>query len=84
MRINIYEGEMTEDIQLITKDNVIDEDGNLTTFFGVRFFLESSDKMHQTEFDDDRSAITFWFKDQTVVFNAFKEALYKLGDTRNE
>lgn len=60
MRINVYSEEMTDDIELITKEGVIGADGEPTTFHGLRLFLESSDKMHRTPHDDDRSAVTFW------------------------
>lgn len=62
MRINVYSEEITDDVQFITKEDVIGEDGNLVTFYGVRYFLKSWEGMHHNEFDDDRSAITFWFR----------------------
>lgn len=62
MRINVYSEEMTDDIVAVEKADVIGEDGQPTTFYGIRWYLESSDKMHRTEHDDDRSAVTFWFR----------------------
>lgn len=63
MRINVYSEEMASDIELVTKEGVIGADGQPTTFYGVRFYLATPDVMHQTEHDDDRSAVTFWMHD---------------------
>lgn len=88
MRINVYSEEMTDDIELVTKEGVIGADGEPTTFYGVRWFLESSDKMHRTEFDDDRSAITFWFQAHEAERMAerfgfaFAEAVVPKGETQ--
>lgn len=62
MRLNVYSEEITGDVQLIVQENVIGEDGNPVTFYGVRYFLKSWEGMHHNEFYDERSAITFWFR----------------------
>lgn len=62
MRINVYEEELTPDVELITKAGVIGADGKPTTFAGVRFWLKGSDDLHHTPDDDDRPAVTFWFR----------------------
>jgi len=67
MRINVYSEEMTDDAAWVEKTDVLGEDGSRVTFYGIRFFLESSPKMHVTEFDDDRSAITFWHRDKVEL-----------------
>lgn len=54
MRINVYAEELTTETSVITK--VVDG----RKFYGIRLFLESTDKLHHTKNDDDRSAITFW------------------------
>jgi hypothetical protein len=58
MRINIYEEELDEGIEVIRKDNV---NGN-ETFFGLRVWLKSPKEIldHSTPEDDDRNAVTFW------------------------
>lgn len=60
MRIQIYDEEMTGDVELVEKRDVIGADGSPVTFYGVRFWLEGPDTLHQTEHDDDRPAVTFW------------------------
>lgn len=62
MRVNVYSEELTDDIVLIEKRDIVGEDGDPVTFYGVRWYLESSPKMHVTPHDDDRSAVTFWFR----------------------
>lgn len=64
MRINIYSQELTDDVEIVSKDGVVcskesgdDED---TVFYGVRFYLHSPDELHDDDDDDDRSAVTFW------------------------
>ena len=62
MRVNIYAEEMTDRIEIISKEI----DGQ--TFTGLRFWLAFPDKdgnpqwfMHRPG-DDDSSAVTFWGK----------------------
>lgn len=58
MRINIYDEEITGEVELVTK---VASDTGLT-FVGLRMFLASPDVLHDTASDDDCSAITFWFQ----------------------
>lgn len=60
MRIQIYDEEVTGEIQVITKT----ADTGLT-FTGIRIFLASPEVLHNIPGDDDRSAITFWFEKDT-------------------
>lgn len=55
MRVNIYSQELTNQIDRVEKQS----DTGLT-YSAIRLFLHSSDKLHYTATDDDRSAITFW------------------------
>ena len=75
MRLNVYSEEMTDDMELIVKEGVIGADGDLTTFYGLRLFMESSDKMHRTPHDDDRSAVTFWIHGTTDDASALIDRL---------
>lgn len=59
MRINVYAEELTDDVQVVSKD-VTDAEFGTRTFYGVRMFLASPDELHHSPDDDDRSAITFW------------------------
>ncbi len=55
MRINVYSQELTSQIQSLAKPS----DTGIV-YPAVRLFLHSSDRLHHTATDDDRSAITFW------------------------
>jgi hypothetical protein len=62
MRLNVYSEEIPTDIhfaapvaELLTK-----KANSGVIYSAVRMFLHSSDRLHQTPMDDDRSAITFW------------------------
>ena len=58
MRVNIYAEELTSRVELQTKMV------NGTWFYGVSFYLESSDKLHELERDNDSSLVTFWYKNR--------------------
>lgn len=60
MRINVYQEEISGEVTLVEKADVVGADGNPVTFYGVRVWLLGPDTLHVTEHDDDRSAITFW------------------------
>ena len=79
MRVNVYAEEMTDKVEIISKD----VDGE--TFTGLRFYLElpvttplntGGNVIHKGPFihkpgDDDSSAVTFWGKQD------FREVLRK-------
>lgn len=82
MRVNVYAEEMTDRIEIISKEI----DGQ--TFTGVRFYLElpatdSDGVQHSGPFmhrpgDDDSSAVTFWGKRDLA--KALGKALGLLGE----
>lgn len=59
MRLNIYSQELILDdnraLEIVTQ---VSDTGVI--YSGVRMFLHSSERLHDTPDDDDRSAITFW------------------------
>lgn len=59
MRINVYAEELTDEVEIVTKD-VTDERFGERTFYGLRVYLKSPPELHAHRDDDDRSAITFW------------------------
>lgn len=59
MRINVYAEELTQEVEIVTKE-VNDEKFGRRTFYGVRMYLKSPPELHSDPEDDDRSAITFW------------------------
>jgi len=68
MRINVYDEEVTGEVDLIVKHGVVGADGTPVSFYGLRIYMDGSSKLHNTEFDDDRSAITFWSQDVNKLF----------------
>lgn len=59
MRVNVYREELTTDVEVV--DVHVPEKN--TTYYGVRLYLASSNKLHNTPDDDDRSAVTIWTGD---------------------
>jgi hypothetical protein len=59
MRINIYEEEMGEGCQIIPATS-----RNGEAFIGLRIWLHSPQELldHSTPEDDDRNAVTFYFR----------------------
>lgn len=55
MRVNVYSQEITNQVILIRQVS-----GTGVVYSGVRMILHSSEKLHYTDTDDDRSAVTFW------------------------
>ena len=59
MRVNVYSQELTPEVQVTAKKS-----NTGIVYRAVRLMLHSSPMLHhpteQNEYDDDRSAITFW------------------------
>ena len=73
MRVNIYEEEITDEVKFVwTSPNPGRK------FLGVRFFLKSSQSLHNTPDDDDRSAITFWLKDEKNAERFFTNVVHRI------
>lgn len=62
MRVNIYEEEVTGEVERLERSVPQGPDGELVDFVGVRVYLHSPAQLHKDQFDDDRSAVTFWFR----------------------
>jgi hypothetical protein len=82
MRLNVYSQELTPTkgphIELITKVAEETVDGVPLLYSAVRMYLESPERLHYAEGDDDRSAITFWLpksKGRREQFALILEAL---------
>jgi len=59
MRVNIYAEEITDRLELV--EAIAENTG--AKFYGIRFYLKSSDEMIPPKHsDDDSSAVTFWIK----------------------
>ena len=70
MRINVYSQELTDEVNLISKGSNTD-----ITYSAVQFMLHSSDRLHHTLDDDDRSAVTFWLPKSAHRREAFAQVL---------
>jgi hypothetical protein len=64
MRINVYSQELLlagdRDAKLPQTALVTSVADTGITYSAVRLYLHSSERLHQTADDDDRSAVTFW------------------------
>ena len=69
MRINVYSQEITDEVQTVEK---VSNTG--LTYSAVQFMLHSSDRLHQTPRDDDRSAVTFWLPKSATRREALAES----------
>lgn len=85
MRVNVYAEEMTNRVEIVSKD----VEGHL--FTGLRFYLELpatvNGVQHQGPFihrpgDDDSSAVTFWGK--TDLRKMLVKAMAMLDDHYND
>ena len=64
MRVNVY----AEEIPIERRTElVVKTAGTGVEFRGIRIFLQSAPALHDTETDDDRSAITFYGDPKTVA-----------------
>ena len=57
MRVNIYFEELPEHRRVKRVETIADTG---VPYEGIRIFLKSPSDLHDTDGDDDRSAVTFW------------------------
>lgn len=70
MRVNVYSGELTNEVQFVQKAS---DTGQV--YAAVRFILHSSERLHFRPGDDDRSAVTFWLPASQERREEFARAL---------
>lgn len=84
MRLNVYSQELILDdsdraLEIVTKTS---DTG--VVYSGVRMFLHSSDRLHDTDSDDDRSAITWWLPksrdNRRALISLFSQMAYMVDD----
>lgn len=75
MRINVYNEELTDEVQVVTTK--VTATGR--TYIGLRFMLKSTDALHHVGHDDDRSAVTFWVGTGERGMRLLQNALDQLG-----
>jgi hypothetical protein len=74
MRVNVYNEEITNRIELVEK--TVEDTGE--KFYGVRFYLASPSELHRkNQGDDDAPSVTFWSDkpDRNGVRNILSKAL---------
>lgn len=79
MRINVYNEELTDEVQVVTVTPRPNR-----TYIGVRFMLASPDELHHAPEDDDRSGITFWLGTPEKAEAYFGRALAAVRAYRKE
>jgi len=58
MRINVYNEELTERIEVVQKRAA----NTKAAFYGLHFYLHSPKQLHSGKDDDDQSAVILWKK----------------------
>lgn len=74
MRINVYSQELTDEVRLVEK---VADTG--IVYSAVQLMLHSSDRLHHTADDDDRSAVTLWLPKSQDRREALAQALEKMA-----
>ena len=74
MRINVYSQELTDESCLMEK---MSNTGLI--YSAVMLMLHSSNRLHHTADDDDRSAVTFWLPKSPDRREAFAIALENMA-----
>lgn len=79
MRVNVYNEEMTKEVEIVTvrPPNKPDHE-----YVGVRLFHESASTLHATPQDDDRSAVTFWCDDLIEAELYFENVVAAIQERR--
>lgn len=78
MRINVYSQELTSEVVLFEK---VSNTG--LVYSAVQLMLHSSDRLHHTPEDDDRSAVTFWLPKSPERREALAKAFEQMaGEVR--
>lgn len=88
MRVNVYGEELTNRIEVVTKE----ADGY--TFYGLRFWLKFPNAdwwIHrkvtnegELENDDDSSAVTIWAENKEQLWDLFQQAIDELEQPTEE
>lgn len=71
MRINVYSQELTDEVIDVSKSS-----NTGAVYHGAALILHSSERLHHSPDDDDRSAVTFWMphsrERRLAMANAFE------------
>lgn len=84
MRLNLYSQELILDDSDRALEIVTKESDTGVVYSGIRLFLHSTDKLHDTDDDDDRSAITWWLpksaKNRRALMDLFNQMALMVDD----
>ena len=75
MRINVYSQELTDEVLLIEKKS-----NTGIVYRAAQIILHSSDRLHDTPIDDDRSAVTFWMPKSPERREKIAQAFEKMAE----
>lgn len=75
MRINVYSQELTDEVFITEKKS---NTGFIYT--GIGIILHSSDRLHHSDDDDDRTAITFWLARSMKRRESFAQTLEQMAN----
>jgi hypothetical protein len=73
MRINVYNEELTDEVEFCKKPAKTG-----AQFYALSFYLASPDVLHHTPEDDDRSAVIFWGDSPKKLLDLLSEASEKI------
>ena len=73
MKINVYNEELTERVEFVTKTA-----GTGAKFCGIAFYLASPKELHSSPNDDDSSAVTFWGDSPEKLHRLLSRALQEI------
>jgi hypothetical protein len=76
VRVNVYNEELTGEMQLVDAEPFPGR-----RYIGIRFVLQSAPNLHYGPGDDDRSAVTLWFRSQTEARVYLKAAAHLLDES---
>ncbi len=77
MRINVYNEELTERVEFVTKTA-----GTGVKFYGISFYLASPKELHSSPSDDDSSAVTFWGDSREKLHGLLSKALKEVEKSK--
>jgi hypothetical protein len=77
MRVNIYNEELTDRVKFVTKTA-----GTGVMFYGISFHLASPKELHNSQGDDDTSAVTFWGDNPEKLRRLLSRAIKEIENSK--
>lgn len=79
MRVNVYSQELIPEVTLVSKTS-----NTGVLYYGVQMMLHSTERLHHSPSDDDRSAITIWLPASTLRRGELAGAFMKMANLVKE